>query len=474
MDYAGDFADLVLLLDVSIDADSTNAAKINQGDTTLAVPAVGDTVRFEVFLKDAGGLATFTYNLAFDNTGNAFADGDEAGGDPTDPDTDDTFMILEQDGIVGTFGGASELSISAVNFGPTGPFDATVPDNDFITTVSLLVQGSVADGAQIKIDGAKTLFGGDGDVVDVTSGVITFEAPKVPTIAADQSRVEIPTVGESDAVTVTATNFTDATITWTVTSLGSATLTILDSQGAAATSPVSTGTTIQLKASGSGDAAVEVSAAAGTESAGPVSVLFEKATPVGLASFGADLAEDQVVLNWATGSQTNNAGWWIERSLDGEAYEVVGDFVAGAGTSDALLSYNFEDGEVPTAEMVYYRLKQVDLDGTVHFSDPLGVALGARFEPVPTDFAVNAYPNPFNPSTTVSYDLPMDAVVTIVIYDAVGQEVRRLVGDQKPAGRYRVQWDARDNLGHAVGSGVYIARVKAGSWSASQKMLLLK
>ena len=103
---AGDFADLVLLLDVSIDADSTNAAKINQGDTTLTVPAVGDTVRFEVFLKDAGGLATFTYNLAFDNTGNAFADGDEAGGDPTDPDTDDTFMILEQDGIVGTFGGA--------------------------------------------------------------------------------------------------------------------------------------------------------------------------------------------------------------------------------------------------------------------------------------------------------------------------------------------------------------------------------
>jgi hypothetical protein len=477
---AGDFADLELLVDVSIDADSTAATKVNQGDTTLAVPSVGDTINIEVFLVDAGGLGTFTYNLVFDNTDNAFADGDGEGGLDTDGnpvDADDKFVILDQDGAVATFGGTAELNVSAVNFGPTGPFDSTIPANDFVTTVSIYVQGTVSDGDQIKLAGGSegTLFGGDGDAVNVARAVITFEAPKVPTIAADKDRVEIETGGESELVTVTATNFTATTITWTVTQTsGTATVSILDSDGAAATSPVSTGTTIQLKGSGTGSAAVDVTAAADSESAGPVSVLFEKATPVALASFGAGLAEDRVVLNWATGSQTNNAGWWIERSLDGETYEVVGEFVAGAGTSDALLSYSFEDGKLPTAEMVYYRLKQVDLDGTVRFSDPLGVALGARFEPVPTDFAVNAYPNPFNPSTTVSYDLPVDAAVTIVIYDAVGQEVRRLVSDQKSAGRYKVQWDARDNLGHAVGSGVYIASVKAGSWSASQKMLLLK
>ena len=60
------------------------------------------------------------------------------------------------------------------------------------------------------------------------------------------------------------------------------------------------------------------------------------------------------------------------------------------------------------------------------------------------------------------------------IYDVIGQEVRRLVSEQKIAGRYHMQWDARDNLGRSVSSGVYIAKVSAGSCSASQKMLLLK
>ena len=61
-----------------------------------------------------------------------------------------------------------------------------------------------------------------------------------------------------------------------------------------------------------------------------------------------------------------------------------------------------------------------------------------------------------------------------MIYDALGQEVRRLVADTKSAGRYTIQWDARENLGRGVGSGVYIAKVEAGAFSATQKMLLLK
>ena len=59
-------------------------------------------------------------------------------------------------------------------------------------------------------------------------------------------------------------------------------------------------------------------------------------------------------------------------------------------------------------------------------------------------------------------------------YDALGQGVRTLVSTQRSAGRYTVQWDARDSQGHSVGSGVYIAKIEAGSFSASQKMLLLK
>ena len=151
----------------------------------------------------------------------------------------------------------------------------------------------------------------------------------------------------------------------------------------------------------------------------------------------------------------------------------TGWLVSGAGTSDAPLNYSFVEENLPGAEKVLYVLEQVDLDGQIHRSNAIEVILGARFV-TPTEFASSVYPNPFNPATTISYDLPSDAAVSIVIYDALGQEIRRLVAEQVPAGQYKVQWDARDNLGRSVGSGVYIAKIEAGVYSASQKMLLLK
>lgn len=92
----------------------------------------------------------------------------------------------------------------------------------------------------------------------------------------------------------------------------------------------------------------------------------------------------------------------------------------------------------------------------------------------PTEFPMNIYPNPFNQSATIFYNLPGDTFISVVIYNVIGQEVRRLVGKRMVAGRHTVQWDAKDHWGRDVGSGVYIARIKAGLFSASQKMLLLK
>ncbi len=192
-----------------------------------------------------------------------------------------------------------------------------------------------------------------------------------------------------------------------------------------------------------------------------------------MAAFGGEMVDNSVVVSWSTASQTNNAGWRVLRSVDGENFQAVGEFVQGAGTADALLTYRIEDADVPSVDKVWYQLEQVDLDGSVTRSSAIEVLLGARM-PLPTAFATSVYPNPFNPSTTISYDLPDASFVSIVIYDAIGQEVRRLVGDQTAAGRYRIQWDALDNQGRSVGSGVYIAKVEAGSFSSSQKMLLLK
>lgn len=227
-----------------------------------------------------------------------------------------------------------------------------------------------------------------------------------------------------------------------------------------------------LTATGLGSAVVKVTAS-DNMSAVEVTVQFDEQVSIELSSFVGSVIEDRVVLNWATASQTNNAGFRVLRSTDGETYEVVSALIAGAGTTDQLMDYMFEDTSLPAAEIVYYVLEQIDLDGTVNLSNPIEVLLGARFT-LPTEFASAVYPNPFNPRTTISYDLPADTVVSVIIYDAIGQEIRQLVSQHYTAGRYSVQWDAKDHMGRSVGSGVYIAKIKAGPNTAIQKMLLLK
>ncbi len=229
---------------------------------------------------------------------------------------------------------------------------------------------------------------------------------------------------------------------------------------------------LTITAAGYVSTVVKVTATDGTTTV-EVTIQFTEQVPIELSSFVGSVVEDRVLINWTTASQTNNAGFRVLRSTDGETYEVVSELIAGAGTTDQLMDYMFEDTSLPAAEIVYYVLEQVDLDGTINRSNPIEVLLGARFI-MPTEFASAVYPNPFNPRTTISYDLPSDADVSIIIYDAIGQEIRHLVSQHYTAGRYSVQWDAKDFMGRSVGSGVYIAKIKAGPNTAIQKMLLLK
>ena len=229
---------------------------------------------------------------------------------------------------------------------------------------------------------------------------------------------------------------------------------------------------LTITAAGYVSTVVKVAATDGTTTV-EVTIQFTEQVPIELSSFVGSVVEDRVLINWTTASQTNNAGFRVLRSTDGETYEVVSALIAGAGTTDQLMDYMFEDTSLPAAEIVYYVLEQVDLDGTINRSNPIEVLLGARFI-MPTEFSSAVYPNPFNPRTTISYDLPSDADVSIIIYDAIGQEIRRLVSQHYTAGRYSIQWDAKDFMGRSVGSGVYIAKIKAGPNTAIQKMLLLK
>ena len=98
-----------------------------------------------------------------------------------------------------------------------------------------------------------------------------------------------------------------------------------------------------------------------------------------------------------------------------------------------------------------------------------------KTEDVPLVFSLSQNaPNPFNPETIISYSLPQSEQVKLVIYNVLGQEIRTLVNAFKPAGRYRVVWNSKDDFGRSVSSGVYFYQITAGKFTDTRKMLILK
>ena len=94
---------------------------------------------------------------------------------------------------------------------------------------------------------------------------------------------------------------------------------------------------------------------------------------------------------------------------------------------------------------------------------------------VPATFTLHQnFPNPFNPITTLRYDLPSNALVTLNIYDMLGREVAQLVNITQQAGFKSVQWDGSDSMGKPVSAGVYLYQIQAGEFVKTKKMVLLK
>ena len=113
---------------------------------------------------------------------------------------------------------------------------------------------------------------------------------------------------------------------------------------------------------------------------------------------------------------------------------------------------------------------------TYTVTDANGASASLALQTLPTTFALaDNFPNPFNPATTIKYALPQAADVELTVYNVVGQVVRTLVAEHQSAGRYVVEWDATNDNGRSLSSGIYFYRLQAGSeFHEVKKMLLLK
>lgn len=190
--------------------------------------------------------------------------------------------------------------------------------------------------------------------------------------------------------------------------------------------------------------------------------------PVELASFTSVVNRNNVTLNWSTASETNNAGFDIERKAANSTEWTKAGNVSGNGTTHETKSYTFSDR--PSTGSYSYRLKQIDFNGnSEYFALSSEVVVG-----VPSSYAMSQnYPNPFNPTTKIDFDLPYDGKVSIVLFDISGREVGTLVNDVKTAGYYTVQFNASN-----LASGMYFYRISAqgtnNNFVQTKKMVLIK
>ncbi len=190
--------------------------------------------------------------------------------------------------------------------------------------------------------------------------------------------------------------------------------------------------------------------------------------PVEFTSFSAVTDKRIVTLKWITATETNNSGFVIERSAGKDSFSKIG-FVEGHGTTTEPSVYSFPDYQVSTGNYSY-RLKQLDQDGTFHYSNIIEVNID-----VPQHFSLDQnYPNPFNPSTVIRFELPVDANVALELYNDLGQKVDDIVKGNFSIGLHNVNYNAVK-----ISNGIYFYKLTAKGIDGSviqavRKMVLLK
>ena len=196
-----------------------------------------------------------------------------------------------------------------------------------------------------------------------------------------------------------------------------------------------------------------------------IGILVYGVIPVELTSFTAIAKDDNVLLSWITSTETNNMGFDIERrsTKSNSGWQKLG-FISGKGTTTEKSNYSFVDKN-PAEGKSYYRLRQIDFDGSSKIYNSVEV----DFETVKEYSLSQNYPNPFNPGTEINYTLAKSGNVTLKVYNLLGSEIATLVNGFMEAGKHSVKFDANN-----ITSGIYFYTIKADNFTSTRKMILMK
>lgn len=203
----------------------------------------------------------------------------------------------------------------------------------------------------------------------------------------------------------------------------------------------------------------------GVEKTGETSqwALSDAPLPVELTLFEAQSLGNEVHLIWTTATEVQNYGFEIERSDDGTTWNTIG-FVQGNGNSNSAKQYAYSDVKIHGFPVLYYRLKQIDTDGTFAYSPTIRVINTVSM----TAHLEQNYPNPFNPETVINISLPQDVQSRLEVFNPLGESVAVLADGVLAAGEHTFRFD-----GKGLSAGIYFCRLTAGEYIKTRKMHLL-
>ncbi len=205
--------------------------------------------------------------------------------------------------------------------------------------------------------------------------------------------------------------------------------------------------------------------------------------PVELSFFNAVSTEDKnVTITWITETENGVSGYYLYRSAteQWELSDKINVMITNpVSVQNTQKTYSFTDSEVFEGYSYWYWLECVDIDGTTHLFGPVVANLEGDYEDGPPviieETAINTcYPNPFNPSTKISFNLAEGDNVIINIYDVRGKKVRDIINRYYDKGFHQIDWDGKDESGKSVSSGVYFIRMKTSDYEGVTKAMLLK
>jgi hypothetical protein len=187
--------------------------------------------------------------------------------------------------------------------------------------------------------------------------------------------------------------------------------------------------------------------------------------PVYLSRFSAERRGSAAVINWVVMQPHTLSGFRLWRQESGGERVPISSLLSGGQES-----YEFLDASLPSGSAEYW-LQEIAADGAENWYGP------AHLEAAPVPPALHLYPNapnPFNPRTTIRFDLPVAGQAQLSIYDLAGRLVRVLVEGEVPAGSHEAVWDGRDASGRSAPSGSYLARLVAGGKVEGVRLSLVR